>query len=185
MIFRSIARVCLITVARSDTVSSLTERISKTKRRSVYRPRAVGVGPAREWSVCSRLAARRLRAAVLGFCALLDEPSKKSPMPGEMGALEGGGSIAELEGDGEGLKRGELYTRALSHRRRLSSSSSSSASSFPSFCPSCPLSLSYSSALPQQYSLSLFNQPPVVFHLARAPLEPTNHHRIPCSEPRA
>ncbi|KYN06285.1 hypothetical protein ALC62_02777 [Cyphomyrmex costatus] len=100
--FRSIARVCLITVARSDTVSSLTERISKTKRRSVYRPRAIGVGSVREWSVCSRLAAQRLRAAVLGFRALLDKPSKKSPMPGEMGAgvaLEGGGSVAELEGD--------------------------------------------------------------------------------------
>lgn len=111
------ARACLITVARLDTVSSLTERISKAKRRSVYRPRTVGVGSVREWSVCSRLAAWRLRAASLGFCALLGEPSKKSPMPGEMGArvaLEGGGSVAELEGDGEGLKGGELYTRGLS-----------------------------------------------------------------------
>lgn len=132
------ARACLITIARSDTVSSLTERISKAKRRSVYRPRTVGVGSVREWSVCSRLAAWRLRAASLGFCALLGEPSKKSPMPGEMGArvaLEGGGSVAELEGDGEGLKGGELYTRGLSHRRCLSSSSSSSsASSFSPFC---------------------------------------------------
>jgi len=65
-------------------------------------------------------------------------------MPGEMGAgvaLERGGSVAELEEDGEGLKWGELYTPALSHRRRLSSSSSSSASSFLSFCPSYSFSL--------------------------------------------
>lgn len=44
--------------------------------------------------------------------------------------------------------------------------------------------ISFCYSLPQQCSLSLF-QPPVVFHLAGAPLEPTNHHRIPCSEPRA
>lgn len=31
-------------------------------------------------------------------------------------------------------------------------------------------------------SFSPFKQPPVVFHLAGAPLEPTNHHRIPYSE---
>lgn len=48
-------------------------------------------------------------------------------------ALEEGGSVDELEGDGEGLKGGELYTRSLSYRRRLSSSSSSSASSFSFF----------------------------------------------------
>lgn len=59
------ARAGLTTVARSNTVSSLTERISKAKRRSVYRPRTVGVGSAQEWSVCSRSAAWRLRAASL------------------------------------------------------------------------------------------------------------------------
>lgn len=60
---------------------------------------------------------------------LSDEPSKKFPMPGEMGAgmaLEGGGSIAGLEkawgGGGGGEQRGDkrrrlggrvIYTRSL------------------------------------------------------------------------
>lgn len=117
---------------------------------------------------------------------LSGEPSKKFPMPGEMGAgvaLEGGGSIAGLEkawgttrGQKEKTPGGELYTRDLSHRRRLSSASSSF-----SLCPYLRCSYSFFLYL----LLFPFNQPPVVFHLAGAPLEPTKHHRIPYSEARA
>jgi len=164
------ARACLITVAWSDTVSSLTERISKVKRRSVYRPRAVGMDSARE-SVCSRSVAWRLRAA-FRFLALLGEPSKNPQCQAKWGQeWPWREEEVELERNSEGLKGGELYTRGLSHRRHFSSSSSSTSSSFFLFVF---LSFSLCSALPQQCSLSLFNQPPVVFHLAGAPLEPTN-----------
>lgn len=117
--FRSIARAraCLITVARSDTVSSLTERISKAKRRSVYRPRAVGVGSAREWSVCSRLAAWRLRAVSLGFRALLGEPSKKIPNArGNEGKSGPGGrrKCSQTRKGRRGTERGRIiYTGSL------------------------------------------------------------------------
>lgn len=108
-------------------------------------------------------------------------PQKKSPMPGEMGArvaLEGGGSVAELERDGEGNRKGENYIYGVSPTVASLLRLLLLRLRFLLFVSLC-------SALPEQCSLSLFNQPPVVFHLARAPLEPTNHHRIPCSEPRA
>lgn len=114
---------------------------------------------------------------------LSGEPSKKIPNARGNGGRNGPGGRRKYSrarkglGDCEGTKGedsgGELYTRDLSHRRRLFSSSFS-------LCPY----LRGSSSFSLQLLLFPFNQPPVVFHLAGAPLEPTNHHRIPYSEAR-
>lgn len=128
---------------------------------------------------------------------LSGEPSKKSPMPGEMGAgvaLEGGGSVAGLEGvrgttrdqreEEEGGEGRVIYTGSLPPSLPLFF-----VSFFVFSLSLSPSLVSFSLHLRplccKQFSLSLFNQPPVVFHLAGASLEPTNHHRIPYSAARA
>lgn len=118
--------------------------------------------------------------------APLAEPSKKSPMPGEMGAevvLWGDrGTSLVRERTLLRMEEGELHW--FPHRVASSSSLSlSSWSCFSSSSSSCtPATSSYFQATRLPLFLSFYGQPLVVFHLTGAPLKPTNRHRIPYSE---
>lgn len=71
----------------------------------------------------------------------------------------------------------------LPHRAISSSPPSPSSSSWSRRIPP-PLLLPFLLFLLQRLASSLSPFPPLVFHLAGAPLEPANHHRIPYNDQR-